>query len=1034
MVAMPEEGEEDGESATSRSAEGAAHPKLEHARTRPGGGRSYLNAIERDPLTGLATRQGFNQAARALIDAHPGERFAVLYGDIDRFKVFNDRFGTEEGDRLLAFVGASIERALPAESVASHLRGDHFVCCMPERACKPDHVLALLDSWFGSYPIDFAFFVRLGVYRVDDPSLDVSLMTDRALLALRAAKEGSDRIASYDDSLRASVVQEQELAGQMADAIEAGQFELYFQPQYRYGSGCLAGAEVLARWNHPEKGIIAPGDFIPVFERTGLIADLDYHIWAETCRCLRAWLDAAGPDGACRVPRLSVNLSRKDIYREDLCDYLAGLVKENGIPHHLLHLEIAESSYMENPEQLADAVAQLQKAGFVVEMDDFGSGYSSLNALKDVPVDVLKLDLRFLDARNDTRGGVILASVVRMARWLDLPVIAEGVESKSQAQFLSSIGCDMMQGFLFSKPVDRASFEKIVEEAGQGDFAAEGARRRSAAASELWDAESLAAFVFSNYAGPAALVEREGGRLEVVRSNDAFLDVLGLPTDVYIRTPEDLFGSLSASDRESFDEALARAEGEAGSGECELLACREGREFWIRVNFRRLSRLDAASLLMLLDEITEDKKRDLRFKQQAEQQRQLYETIPCGIIRFVAEPVPAIVSANRAAWHIFGCASCEEFRAYTAEDVFRPLGEKGRAAMRDAVERLAEGSDPITFSSPVRRLDGTDGWVEGVLALATTSDGPLMVQCAFNDVTDVVRERHERAWQSERYRILSELTHAISFDYDSESDTVQLYIDRTGKGMELQVIPSYLEALDTARRSEIHPEDVDAVKSMFERVRAGSTNEIIEYRADYYGTGFQWYRANLFVAGDECGSWHLVGLIDSIQDEHDLRLKAEHDAITGLSNYASTRDLVNDALADSRTRAHSVFAVVDLDDFKAVNDTCGHLRGDELLRDVAGILRSNCRETDIVGRVGGDEFVVLLKHIGLEVALGTFAAMRSAVAAMWPGPGDLPVAASISIGVTETVEGDEDYRSAFSRADKALYEAKRAGKNQVRVI
>ena len=143
---------------------------------------------------------------------------------------------------------------------------------------------------------------------------------------------------------------------------------------------------------------------------------------------------------------------------------------------------------------------------------------------------------------------------------------------------------------------------------------------------------------------------------------------------------------------------------------------------------------------------------------------------------------------------------------------------------------------------------------------------------------------------------------------------------------------------------------------------------------------------------------------------------------------------MNDALADSRTRTHSVFAVVDLDDFKAVNDTCGHLRGDELLRDVAGILRSNCRETDIVGRVGGDEFVVLLKHIGLEGALRTFAAMCSAVAGVRLGSGDLPVTASISIGVTETLEGDEDYRSAFSRADKALYEAKRAGKNQVRVI
>lgn len=1133
-------------------------PRFVCAQNEPGGGRTYLSAFERDPLTGLATRQGFNQAARELIDAYPSERFVVLYGDIDRFKVFNDRYGTEEGDRLLRSIGSSIRQALPAKSVASHLRGDHFVCCLPEHAGNPEHVLGMLDSWLSAYPLDFAFFVRIGMYRVDDPSLDVSLMTDRALLALRSAKSGSERYAMYDDSLRESVVQEQELAGQMADALKAGQFELHFQPQYQHGTNRLVGAEVLARWNHPEKGIIGPSDFIPVFERTGLVSDLDYYIFAEACRCLRTWLDAAGADGACSVPRLSVNVSRKDIYRSDLCEYLVSLVEEHDIPFDLLHLEITESSYMEDPKQLAEAVALLQQAGFVIEMDDFGSGYSSLNALKDVPVDVLKLDLRFLDARNDTRGGVILASVVRMARWLDLPVIAEGVESESQAQFLASVGCDMMQGFLFSKPIDRASFEELMANAEHGRFDSRAARRFNTEASALWDAESLAGFVFAHFAGPAALVEYDGERFEVIRSNDEFHEALDLSADAFARTPDDLFGPLDAIDRESFDEALERAVGEAGAGVSELLVHRSGGEMWIRTSLRRMSsdgvtstlfvtlseiteeralrdRLRAAMdgvpgglaffrieehkaalldcndtalellgttrerferlcgidplqiaepsdrpvvadvigklragarraectvrvrhangelrylllsaafahcgptstyVVIALMDVTEEKERDLRFKRQAERERQLYEAIPCGILRFTVERDPVIVSANRAAWRVFGCASYDEFRELAREGSRSPFGRGGTQALRSAVERLTSGSDPIPFTSSVRRGDGTERWVEGVLALADETEGPGVVQCAFNDVTDAVRERRERAWQNERFRILSELAHAISFDYDSESDTVQLYIDRTGNGMELQVIPSYLKVLGTAGRTEVHPDDVAAVKSMFEQVRAGSSNQIIEYRADYYGTGYRWYRANLFVVGDARSSWHLVGLIDNIQAERDLRLKAECDAVTGLSNHASTRDLVNDALSDSHLAASSVFAVVDLDDFKAVNDTCGHLKGDELLREVASILRANCRETDIVGRVGGDEFVVLLKHINMKAALRVFSVMRHAVEGICLSSPDAPISVSMSVGATQTVADDREYRSVFSRADKALYEAKRAGKNQVRV-
>ncbi|WP_143412180.1 EAL domain-containing protein [Arabiibacter massiliensis] len=1373
-----------------------------------------MSAPERDALTGLANRQGFNRAVRRLIDENPQERFVILYGDIDRFKVFNDRFGAEAGDRLLAAVASQIASLLPEHAVAARLRADHFAACLPSSQCDPERTLRQLDAWFGTYPADFAFFIRLGVYEVDDPGLDVSLMTDRALLALRAAKTGAkdSKCARFDESLRDSVVKEQEMAGEMADALASGQFELHFQPQYRYTTGELVGAEALARWNHPQKGLIGPAEFIPVFERTGLISEFDYHMWAEACRCLRAWLDEAGPDGAARVPRLSVNLSRADIYRDDLCDYLEGLVREHDLPIDLLHLEITESAYVEAPEQLAEAVRRLQGAGFTVEMDDFGSGYSSLNVLKDVPVDVLKLDLRFLDARNDTRGGIILASVVRMARWLELPVIAEGVESESQAAYLASIGCDVMQGYWFSKPVDRASFEEVMRASRLGGV--EDGRRWHAVrreggeeAAQLWDADSVIALVFNSYVGPAALAEFDGSSFEVVRANDDFHRLLALPLDRFAHTQEEVFGALAEDDAESLQEALGRAAVDA-VGECELCVRGRGDDFWVHVSARLLTQQGSvSSLLLLLDETTEtkalrdrlraamdgvpgglcfyrlegeriamldfndaaaelagygreefqkacgedplapvaagdrwiveavvgelrdgakraegtlriacqggverwcsmsasvmhrsggvlyvvavfldvtkDKERDLQFKARAEQQHQLFDTLPCCIVRYTVDDEPRMVSANQEACHVMAC-SFEEVLSLTKDDVFAPLSPEGHEQLHGILRRLRAGSGPLPFSCQLRRADGELRWVEGVSALTVTMDGQTIVQSAFNDVTETrrqrsetelkrftavlcgvfdevfevnveqgtyllkhsmhqspedarpvpieealalwfehipsqkdrdrvggivrgfreklpdepitctyrfvvegrelwyestflrasdtsvlccnndvtartlaedarlerrvgdivanlpagigvydldeegahpryvsdavcdlvgksraeydvliaanatvhdsqavqrflaqrasdegaqdfvlertmlrdgqqavvrvqsrvaplergglrvyavitdvteeVRERRRQSWQTERYRLLSELTHAISFDYDSESDTVLLYIDRTGKGMEAQVIPHYVETLSDARASTVHPESMETVRAMFERVREGTTNEIIEYRADYYGTGYQWYRTNLFVAHDEGGAWHLVGLIENIQTERELRLKAEVDGVTGLSNYAAAHDLVSNALADPHVRSHSVCAVVDLDDFKAVNDTFGHLKGDELLAAVGRVLRSSCRESDVVGRVGGDEFVVLLKNIGLEVAVRKLAAMKRSVAALFDGDAaDAGLHPTISIGAAPTRASDEGYEDVFSRADQALYEAKHAGKNRLRV-
>ncbi len=693
-----------------------------------------------------------------IIDGHPNESYLLVYGDIDRFKVYNDLFGTPAGDRLLADIGAMIRDLMPAGAAAARLRADHFVCCCSRSSFDPDRMLAALDAWFASYREDFTFFVRLGIFPIDDPSLDVNLMCDRALLALRSAKSGyvGSKYVFYDEKLRSSVLKEQELAGEMIAALEGGQFVPYFQPQYRYATGRMIGAEVLARWNHPAKGLLGPTEFIPVFERNGLVATFDYYMWEQACRCLRMWIDGRGIEGA---PRLSVNLSRADIYRSDLCTYLEGLIERYDVPAELLHLEITESAYMEAPEQLIGAVTKLRAAGFVVEMDDFGSGYSSLNTLKDVPVDVLKLDMGFLGASASSRGGLILASVVRMARWLDLPLIAEGVETKQQAAYLASVGCDYMQGYLFSKPVDRETFEKLLEGTAVEDLAHPFAESLQDGAAEFWDVDSQLSLIFNSYAGPAAIAEYDGETCELIRVNGEFARLLDLDDEAASAelVRKNFLGVLQEEDRAALEEALrAASEGDAA---CDLrYRSAAGKGRWLRLHLRPLSRTDSViSLYVLAEETTEEQvlrdrlaaPRDSipgglqRLRRQNEARQQLYDAIPCGIVRYTVGDGQHIVSINKKGCELLGYRDREEFIASSGDNALMPIHEDDVPRHRAGIERLRNGSKPLDFAYRYYRSDGTVGWLEGTSAYELGPEGEPMIQSAFLDVSGRRRKSHE---------------------------------------------------------------------------------------------------------------------------------------------------------------------------------------------------------------------------------------------------------------------------------------------------
>jgi len=421
----------------------------------------YQDILQKDALTGINNRRGFYSSAAALIQGNPEEEFVICCINIDKFKLVNDLFGTYEGDKLLVYMSNHLRDFVGDYGTIARLTADNFAICLPNEPDIYDKITGVLDDWFFDYPLSVNIITRCGFYHVHDPNIQVSIMCDRANLAILEIKGSYEKsYAVYDEKIRRRILQEQEILNEMKSALETHQFTVYYQPKFNMESGKLIGSEALVRWIHPEKGIISPGVFVPVFEKNGFISALDQYVWECVCRDLREWID----EGYTVCP-VSINVSRAELYNKDLTAFLISLVEKYSIPQNYLQLEITESAVTDDPEQMIRMVMDLKSSGFVILMDDFGSGYSSLNTLKDVPVDVLKLDLKFLyNMDHNVKANYILKSVVEMAMRLDLIVIAEGVETETQAAFLKSIGCIRAQGYLYAKPMPKKEIEIFLSD------------------------------------------------------------------------------------------------------------------------------------------------------------------------------------------------------------------------------------------------------------------------------------------------------------------------------------------------------------------------------------------------------------------------------------------------------------------------------------------------------------------------------------------------------------------------------------------
>lgn len=416
------------------------------------------NQLEISSLTGLYNKHAFYQNAESLIRANPDKKYEIIVFDIEKFKIINDLFGMAEGDRLLRYFADELRQIVEGKGIAGYRGADNFVICA-ESTCFED-IEAMekeIHDYINEFQIDIKIQICIGIYEVVSTDVPVSLMCDRANMAAASVKGNElKHYAYYDDSMRQKLINDQIILNEMQDALEQGQFQVYIQPKCRVDSEELIGGEALVRWIHPEKGVISPGVFIPLFEKNGFITKLDFHVWEETCKLIRKWKD----EGIKTVP-LSVNISRLNFYLPGFETVFEQLLKKYDLTPDDLYLEVTESAYTNESNIIFSQLSQLQEKKFTILMDDFGSGYSSLNMLQEAPVDVLKLDMKFLLGKDEKkRSEIILESVIKMAKQLGFQIIAEGVESREQCEMLLRLGCHFGQGYYFSKPIPSDEFEQ----------------------------------------------------------------------------------------------------------------------------------------------------------------------------------------------------------------------------------------------------------------------------------------------------------------------------------------------------------------------------------------------------------------------------------------------------------------------------------------------------------------------------------------------------------------------------------------------
>lgn len=483
--------------------------------------------LDRNFSFGVHNRKSFLEFVEC-IAADETKRYCILAVDIEYFKFFNKWFGMPAGDAYLQELADYLTAMEKAHNgFAAYFGGDNFALCIPYDMELIHSISEHLNGVALTRADSVAFLPAIGVYVIEGSDIPAITMYDNAIEAtFYVYGNYENRVMVYDAGMTCRVEEELHIISKVKEGLRLHQFTFYLQPKCRISTGKVVGAEALVRWMHPSRGLVSPSAFIPVLEKNGLIGQVDRYIWEEVCKTIRGWLDR----GIQPVP-ISINISRMDILSMDVPKILNELLETYGLEKRFLKVEITESVYTEQVEKIISTIETLHKEGYTVLMDDFGSGYSSLNMLRNAVVDVLKLDMKFLNmSEQDSKKGIgILESVVNMSSTMEVPVVVEGVENPTQEDYLKAMGVRYAQGYYYYKPMTKEEFENLLTDEEKVDH--RGIRNRHVEqlrVNELANPELFNDTLVNNILGPIAFYEMYEGKIRITRVNELYYEMAGV--------------------------------------------------------------------------------------------------------------------------------------------------------------------------------------------------------------------------------------------------------------------------------------------------------------------------------------------------------------------------------------------------------------------------------------------------------------------------------------------------------------------------
>lgn len=986
----------------------------------------------KDELTGCLDFNAFRSVAKRLILQNQDCQYALWYCDLRQFKIINETLGYEAGDSLLRYWIDVISENLSEDEAVGRIAADIVVILTQEihKENVEKQFIAIADKLRGFFgESDFRYDVEMlaGIYWLkpqDTVSPDINQMLDYANLARKSGKGyvGSKCIF-FSDALGEKQRRQNLISKGLKQAIDEGEIYIWFQPQFNYVTKQMVGVEALCRWDHSVLGEILPSEFIPVLEKTGQISQLDKYVWEQVCSYAQKWGKYTN-----NVPiEIAVNVSRMDLQEAGFCQYIYGLVKRHGLSTRSLRLEITESAYMEKPELLITMVEKLQSQGFIIEMDDFGSGYSSLNMLKEVPIDILKLDMRFLSqAGHDSRGGNIISAVIRMANSLELPIIAEGVENEEQANFLKNLGCVVMQGYYFAKPLPADEFEKLLMKQAVGTIfnEVEGPGLRNL--NELMRSNSNSSFIFDICIGAAMILEYDGEQLAALLVNDDFYSTANISRERFERYRNNIFVTMTEDAERDLRNVLEDA---IIMGSAKLESDQRVNERWLMGTYRHVSAgAHSHIFFMLVEDITKMHEMQAELKALTTDLNTHLEQMPGGLFKYEVDGDQTFSYVSDTLLELLGY-TLEEFKVKFNNCFPEFVYKEDRARVLTEIDDEISVGNYTYCEYRVETADGSLKWFYDVGRLFTDANGKKWFYVIITDMDERKQKLQEQIWQNTMYRTLAEIPGMITYDYEPSVDILTIRIATEQNSIRTLEISKFLENID--QHTWVDKESLKKLAIAVKGALIKPVNGKGEVKACFDDSNvFRWYRVNYTSIADENGKiYRIAGRADDIdndmQELSGLKQQAEHDNMTNLLNHDASLEEVGESIKENKG---GILFVIDVDNFKQVNDKLGHQAGDVVLIKVADTLREIFRKDDILGRFGGDEFIAFIPgSYSKKIATSKAYAMIEKISSI-DTSGDVKIGCSVGIAITKS--SNIAIEDIFKRADDALYESKRAGKGR----